>query len=74
MRNLIYLFLTVLIVACSGSDETKKNSLTISNLNGKVKSVKTRTYEAVIKFGEVTKGELADNRLLKYNDKGNRIE
>ena len=40
MRNLVYLFLTVLIVACSGDGETKNNSLTISNLNGKVKSVK----------------------------------
>ena len=73
MKKLIYLFLTLLIFACS-DDETKKNDLTESNLYGKVRSLTEKEYEPIEKFGEITKGEIIYVNKETYDDKGNMIE
>jgi hypothetical protein len=43
-------------------------------LKDKVKSVKTTTYQAIDKFGEINKGEVIDWELIQYNSKGNRTQ
>ena len=73
MKKLTYLFLALIIVACG--NETKKNDLTESNLYGKVKSLTSKEYEVIEKFGEITKGEiLYRNYKVKYDDKGDETE
>ena len=77
MKNILYTFLVFgLFFSCND----KKNDLTEANLNGKVKSVYTTSFEAIEKFGEIEKGDKrwqdydeSDNKLI-YNDNGNRIE
>src|SRR3990172_4528225 len=66
---------TVLLFSCH-SGKKEKNDLSEMNLSGKVKSLKAFTYEAVEKFGEVTKGE-RDERVTThhiFNGQGNKIE
>ena len=78
MKKLLYIFLAFgLFFSCS---ENKDNDLDKENLNGEVKSVYTASFEAIKKFGEVTKGNkkwkydfLSDNETI-YDDKGNQIE
>ena len=77
MKNILYTFLVFgLFFSCND----KKNDLTEANLNGKVKSVYTTSFEAIEKFGEIEKGDKrwqksyeSDNKSI-YNDNGNRIE
>lgn len=72
MKKLIYLFLTVLIVGCSG--DAKKNDLTVLNLNGNVKSITYTTFEAIEKFGEITNGKMGYISSSIFNNNGNEIE
>ena len=59
MRNLIYLFISLLIIATSCNsnpfNEYDENLIYINNLKGKVKSVKSETYRATDIFGEIVK-------------------
>ncbi|MGL6022596.1 MAG: hypothetical protein ACRC0A_05780 [Chitinophagaceae bacterium] len=44
------------LLACNTN--IKKNDLTKMDLKGKIHSVKTTNYNAVEKFGEITKGSI----------------
>ena len=83
MRKLLHTFLAFgLFFSCS---ENKENDLDKANLNGDVKSVYTASFDAIEKFGEVTKGEKGQigvsgklngrvyDRVI-FDDKGNQIE
>jgi len=72
MKKLLYLFLTVLIVGCSG--DAKKNDLTVLNLNGNVKSITETVFEAIEKFGEITNGKIKYTYSFIFNNNGNKIE
>ena len=78
MKKLLYTFLVFgLFFSCS---ENKENDLDKANLNGEVKSVYTASFEAIEKFGEVTKGDKKQENSREYDtefiydDKGNLIE
>ena len=83
MKKLLHTFLAFgLFFSCS---ENKENDLDKANLNGDVKSVYTASFDAIEKFGEVTKGEKGQigvsgklngrvyDRVI-FDDKGNQIE
>ena len=54
MKNILYTFLVFgLFFSCNDN----KNDLTEANLNGKVKSIYTTSFEAIEKFGEIEKGD-----------------
>ena len=53
-KVLLGILALLLCVSCSN----RKNSLYYDNLKGKVKTLKSVTYEAKYKFGEVEKGEI----------------
>ena len=72
MKKLILLLFIPLVFACS---DDKKNSLTRDNLNGNVKSTKEIYFEAIEKFGKITKGSRFGYQFLKtYDENGNSIE
>lgn len=59
----------------------KENDWTELKLNGKVKSIKEISYEAVYRFGEIAKGKkkgipnsYINDKYLLFNQKGNKIE
>jgi hypothetical protein len=68
------------IAACATdvtSKTAKKTDLEEAGLKGKVASVEETTYDAVEKFGEISKGkrrEGSSHSLHKYDEKGNCIE
>ena len=49
----------LLVLSCS-SENKQRNDLKEKDLNGKVKSIRSYTYRADEKFGEIIKGELID--------------
>lgn len=61
------------------SKEIIKNDLIKENLKGKVKSIRQTPYEAVEKFGEITKGNvfhefyISINSIIEFNEEGNVI-
>ena len=82
MKNILYaLLLLSLIFSCA---DDKKNDLTRHNLNGNVKSTYEVSFEAIEKFGEITKGSNRQKYYIdnfeqwhvqnEYDDNGNRIE
>ncbi len=75
---LIFVAILFLAIGCNNSNEFK-NDLERRNLKGKVKTLKWTPYEAVEKFGEVTKGKNSTGWFTKsyfdtYNEIGKRIE
>jgi len=69
-------FLIILINACSLTDkDIKKND---DNLFGKVKAVREKTYESIVKDGVVTQGDVIgsyyDNIKTEYDQKGRKIK
>lgn len=66
MKRILLFALATSMVLCSCSGEKDKTTLEELNLKGHVKSVKTSIYEAKMKFGEVTMGDLASSH--KYSD------
>ena len=61
MRKLsVVIFLLTFCISCSDNPfrEYEVNLLYVNNLKGKVKSVKSETFEAVEKFGEIEKGNV----------------
>ena len=74
-----YLIIFLILFSCSANN--KKNDLQRENLKGNVKSVKEVSYEAVDKFGKITKGkkdwawyDSKSNSNIKFDKKGNLIE
>ena len=71
MRNILYTFLVFgLFFSCND----KENDLTEANLNGKVKSVKKRVYDATEKFGGTVKVNFLYEKIFVFNKSGNKIE
>jgi hypothetical protein len=79
MKNTVSLLLILFLISCTAQNK-QKNSLTEENLKGSVKSVREFSFDAVDKFGEISKGErkrekpIEEDYYRKYNDKGNQIE
>jgi hypothetical protein len=75
MKKILLLFLVAIISGCgAGHKSVKKTDLDEKGLKGKVKSVEEIKHNAVVKFGEATKGEKMSSFLFKYDEKGNLIE
>ena len=87
MKNIIGLIILVTYCFSCSDSVLKDNDLLKENLGGKVKSVVTKSYKAIDKFGEITKGasvydrEYYDpiedqylNTKLVYNEMGNLLE
>jgi protein TonB len=71
MKNILYTFLVFgLFFSCND----KENDLTEANLNGKVKSVKKRVYDATEKFGGTVKVNFLYEKIFVFNKSGNKIE
>lgn len=74
----IFVF-SILLSACSFFNK-ENNDLDKMNLNGKIKSIRESSFQAIEKFGEVTKGikaredEWEFDYIRTYNHKGNIIE
>tara|TARA_X000001036_G_C20566174_1_gene760664 strand:- start:306 stop:983 length:678 start_codon:yes stop_codon:yes gene_type:complete len=72
MKKLIILLFIPIVFACS---DDEKNSMTRNNLNGNVKSTKEIYFEAIEKFGKITKGSRFGYQFLQtYDNEGNSIE
>jgi hypothetical protein len=73
MKKILSIFLLGFLFSCTSS--TVKNDLIKDNLFGNVKSVSTTKYEAVDKFGVITKIEKNEvpTWLQIFNEKGNMI-
>ena len=76
---LYILSLTIILFSSCSTDDGVKNDLNEMNLNGKVKSIREYSYEAVEKFGEISKGNRiseisGSDEYILFNDKGNNIE
>lgn len=71
----------LLLTGCVKSNKTE-NDLTRDNLRGKVKFISETHYDAVEKFGEITKGDIVKFSFTAtaiimhtaYNEKGNKTE
>ena len=75
MKKVLTIVLAMLCLA-SCEKSTQKNDLAELKLNGKVKSIREISYEAVEKFGEVVKGDalvgFRENLQITFNNKGNK--
>ena len=76
---LYILSLTIILFSSCSTDDGVKNDLNEMNLNGKVKSIREYSYEAVEKFGEISKGNRiseisGSDEYILFNDKVNNIE
>jgi antitoxin component YwqK of YwqJK toxin-antitoxin module len=83
MKKIILLTLLAAVMTTGSSAQTapaKKTDWEKDGLKGKVKSIREITYEAVEKFGKLTKGEIFCDESgcfvyqRKYDTKGNKIE
>lgn len=57
MKKIILLFLITSPLYNSSNNEKSKNSQREANLKGKVSFLEESVYDAVVKFGEVQKGD-----------------
>lgn len=83
-RNFIILSAFLLFAACTNSKNL--NSWSCTGLNGRVKSVKSMCYNAIERFGDVSKGEIIDYSdsdydvplypayIAEYNEAGNVVK
>lgn len=72
LTKLFFILLTVFITL---SCVKQRNDLTLYEVSGNVKSIRTTGYEAVEKFGEITEGDvLYGNTLIEFNKDGNITE
>lgn len=75
--KLVSIFIPLILLSGCSTVE-KKNNLAEMNLKGKVQSKREISYEAIDKFGKITKGkrlptyELSDEYIL-FNEMGNKI-
>ena len=80
MRSALFLTLFSLIALSNCNKQNKhKTDLEELNLKDKVKSIKTYNYEAIDKFGKLTKGKKVENIFIYddyriFNTDGNVIE
>jgi hypothetical protein len=65
------ILIILLFISCSSK---KENDLVRAELHGDVVKVSEYTYEAVEKFGDITKGKLQTYTTTKYDEHGNNIE
>lgn len=75
MKHFLLAVLSVaLLTSCTQSKP--KNSLEKGGMKGKIKALKSESYEAIEKFGNIEIGLRTDaeNYLYLYDDKGNIIE
>ena len=69
VRGLLFVII-IFLVSCSIQSKTN-NDLTEFNLNGKVKSIIEKRYEALFRFDEIEAGELIDNYSeIIFNENG----
>ena len=69
----IFLILSLLFLVGCENKHNAKNSLSESNLIGKVNLIDSEEYSIVYKFGEVQKDSLISKSKKKYDEKGNLI-
>ena len=80
MKNLIILITSILFISCQETKETKKHKQIeksdIQNLelNGKVKSLEEKEFEATEKFGESVKSKFKLWTITLFNSTGYKIE
>lgn len=76
-KYIVSILVILLFHSCSSS--TKTNDLESERINGKVAALVEFKFEALNKFGEITKGDVIKklnepNRVLTFNKSGNKIE
>lgn len=69
MRNIYFILLATILVACSKSSKIKSDWKK-ENLKGRVSIVKESSFDAEEKFGEVQKGRIRSKTLTRYNKSG----
>ena len=75
MKKIITLFISILfMIGCNTNKSKIETDLEKQGFKGKVKSIKSTTYEAIEKFGEIQKVEEISKLLSSFNEKGNFIE
>ena len=74
MKKVLTIVLAMFFLAFCEKSNAQKNDLAELKLNGKVKSLKEILYEAMIKSGEVVKGDVLTNEQIIFNEKGNKLE
>lgn len=74
MKNVIIIIsFTLFIVGCN-QNNIFKNDLQLENLKGRVKSYQIIECKALVKFGEITKGDTQTIEQKFFNEKGNITE
>lgn len=72
MKKTITLFISILfMIGCNTNKSKIETDLEKQGFKGKVKSIKSTTYKAMEKFGEIQKGEEVDKLLSIFNEMGN---
>lgn len=66
--------LPLLTLANCGNSSKIGNDLKELKLNGRIKSIKESSFEAVEKFGEISKGNIVSSEYLLFNREGNKTE
>lgn len=75
MKKTITLFISILfMIGCNTNKSKIETDLEKQGFKGKVKSIKSTTYKAMEKFGEIQKGEEVDKLLSIFNEMGNFTE
>ena len=75
MKKIITLFISILfMIGCNTNKSKTETDLEKQGFKGKVKSIKSTTYKAIEKFGEIEKGEEVDKLLSIFNEMGNFTE
>jgi len=76
MKAIRFFYAGFLLLTFGCNNKVVKNDLTWAELYGKVKSVKTISYDAIDKFGEITKGNAPKGHFyfVVYNKRGDIIE
>ena len=75
MKKIITLFISILfMIGCNTNKSKIETDLEKQGFKGKVKSIKSTTYKAIEKFGEIQKGEKFSGFFYTFNKDGNFIE
>ncbi|MDR1054772.1 MAG: hypothetical protein LBL90_02880 [Prevotellaceae bacterium] len=57
MKKIMLTLICITVVVGAWAQNVQKTAVEENNLKGKVKSVRRATYDAVFKFGKMTKGD-----------------
>jgi hypothetical protein len=76
MKKTVFILLAAAMAICGAAQTTAAEETDVKRegLKGRVKNVKEVIYEAVTKFGEVTKGTATNSETTQYNYKGYQTE